>query len=240
MTEQTHTMIATGRPDGTTAGPGQPSERTTTHGLPLDGSQWLVGPDPELARVDHGAQPAVGGRVEPPVSRAREVVHAPVGEELSRSGLRVAVYGLHGGAGASTVAAMLRSRGVDAYDLDEDGLAEGDAGRGSSDVTVLVIRTTAAATARLHQAVRTWRARLGTPPVLVTVPDVPTGAPPAAVRYRLRALRNDYRGPIKVPWIWALREADTFDQIASTKKARTAAQQLVDELSTITHTTLGK
>lgn len=208
-----HTGISTERLEHSNPGAGA--------AMPLDGSQWLVGPDPDL-------------RPAGTTSTASTASAADVG-------LRVAVHGLHGGAGTSTIAAMLRSQGVAAHEGGhlQDGRQPGD-GTNGADVSVLVLRTTAPATALLHRSLLTWRAQLGAPPVLITVPDIPTGAMPAAARYRLRAMRGDFRGPITVPWLWPLREADHYDQISTTKKARNAARQLVDDLARTTATTLGK
>lgn len=69
-------------------------------------------------------------------------------------------------------------------------------------------------------------------PVLVLVADAPA-ADPAAVRYRLQALRGQIAGVVRVPFLPALRAVDHVGELADHPKIRRAAQELSGGLSRI-------
>jgi hypothetical protein len=131
---------------------------------------------------------------------------------------RVAVLGAHGGAGARTVAGLLRIVGAEVE------LMSAGERLPLSATPVLVARSTAAGLGRAAEMLSTWHA--GTPaPWLLVVADLPV--PPAApVRYRTRVLSTQVRGCLTVPYLWPLRGADTVDDVARTKVVQRAARDL--------------
>ena len=134
----------------------------------------------------------------------------------------LAVLGAHGGAGASTVADLLRAQGATVSEL--------VAGQRlpASAVPVLVARSTARGLAAAAQALASWHPSVPRP-WLVGVADVPS-PPPMPVRFRMRALGAQARGSVEVPYLWPLRAADTAAEVAGTKSVSRAAARLREAL----------
>lgn len=135
----------------------------------------------------------------------------------------VAVLGAHGGAGARTVAGLLRIVGAEVE------LMSAGERLPTSATPVLVARSTAYGLGRAAQLLARWHPDVPAPWLLV-VADLP--APPApGARYRARALRAQVRGCLTVPYLWPLRDADTVDDVAATRAVRQAASDLGRQLA---------
>lgn len=111
-----------------------------------------------------------------------------------------AVCAAHGGAGASTVAAMLDPVGAGIASVVSSAAVA--AGRRP----VLVARDSAYGTARAAAVLAEWPQGTARP-VLVVVAAAPCGAP-AVARFRLRVLAAGCAGLARVPYLHALRAAD--------------------------------
>jgi len=134
----------------------------------------------------------------------------------------VAVVGAHGGAGARTVAGLLRATGVLVTSVDNPTeLPEGA-------VPALVVRSTAAGVAAAAVALGDWPVHMARP-FLVVVADVPA-PPPPAVRYRLRELSDHVRGQVTVPFLWPLRAATEATDAADVRVVQKAAARLREAL----------
>lgn len=89
---------------------------------------------------------------------------------------------------------------------------------------VLLCPTTVYGAICLEHAVRSWSPHIPRP-WLVLVPDAPA-RPPLGVRYRITALKARLAGVATLPYLPALRTAETADAAMSDKKAQAAAQRL--------------
>ncbi|MGQ0625610.1 MAG: hypothetical protein ACT4PP_13295 [Sporichthyaceae bacterium] len=134
----------------------------------------------------------------------------------------LAILGAHPGAGARTLACLLRGAGAEAEVLDVGDRLPADA------TPVLVSRSTSAGMAAAAELLASWHPDVPRP-WLVVMADVPAPVPPA-VRYRLRALREHTRGAVKVPYLWPLRYADCPDDVVGARAVNHAATRLHDAL----------
>ncbi|MFI9203741.1 hypothetical protein [Streptomyces sp. NPDC053048] len=115
---------------------------------------------------------------------------------------RFAVLGAHGGAGVSTTVALL--------DPQQQGLAvelPSGAPLPPDHVPVVVVRSTAYGMRQVSHLLGHWHPGLGRP-WLVVVRDAPLPQLPM-VTYRLRALGSRVLGTVHVPYLAALRNAET-------------------------------
>ncbi|MGQ0624074.1 MAG: hypothetical protein ACT4PP_05375 [Sporichthyaceae bacterium] len=137
------------------------------------------------------------------------------------------VIGAHGGAGAGTVADLLRLAGADARVVDaakaDDAPAPYDRVR-ATPVPVVVARSTAAGLVRAAKVLTGWDLRQGAP-WLVVVADLPA-PPPAVVRYRIQAVAGRCAGVVTVPYFWPLRAVASLDELADPGSLRPAAARL--------------
>lgn len=134
----------------------------------------------------------------------------------------LAVLGAHGGSGASTVTELLRAQGAQVAELTPGQRLP------SAAVPVLVARSTARGLAAGASALAHWHP--GVPrPWLVVVADVPA-SPPFPVRYRIRALGEQARGAVCLPYLWPLRAADTAAEVAGNRSVSRAAARLREAL----------
>jgi hypothetical protein len=140
---------------------------------------------------------------------------------------RFAVVAAHGGAGASTVLGLLALAysGADSIELTE--LTVGDALPLSTE-PMLVARSSAAGIEAAARVLATWHPA-SAPPWFIVMADVPA-KPPFPARYRLRALSGQVRSVITVPFLWPLRAADEFSDVASSRPVLRAASSLRDAL----------
>lgn len=134
----------------------------------------------------------------------------------------LAVLGAHGGAGARTVADLLRYAGAEVELMRMGERLPADA------VPVLVARSTGSGLNAAAQLLAAWHPAVPRP-WLVVVADVPA-PPPLPVRYRMRALGGLVRGEVTVPYLWPLRGADSVDEVTDAKVVHTAAHQLAAAL----------
>ena len=135
--------------------------------------------------------------------------------------IEIVLVGAHGGAGTSTLAALL-GPAWDAGVIRDPGRA-GPLRTGGRPV-VLVARNTVMAAARAIAATTTIT-RQGTPiAVLVVVGD---GLPePAEARYRFRVLEGRVGAVVRMPFIPALRAAGSPQQVNPPRKARRTLAQI--------------
>lgn len=160
-----------------------------------------------LADAVNGRRPALGLSRQVPAARDGAVP--------------VLVAGAHGGAGATTLAALL-SPAWDLGTVPEPGARRGRLRAGGRPV-VLVTRGTVPASGRAVQAARVLT-DCGAPGlVLVVVGD---GLPePAEARYRFRLL--EARCPVvRMPWVPAFRAAASPLLVPLPRKAATALEQI--------------
>lgn len=136
---------------------------------------------------------------------------------------RLAVLGVHGGAGARTVAHLLRMAGVEVELMREGDRLPADAS------PVLVARSTAAGLEAVAELLALWHPEVPDPG-LVVVSDVPA-PPPPAVRYRLRALGPQVERTVTVPYLWPLRAAACIDEVEERRTVRRAARELATALA---------
>lgn len=165
-------------------------------------------------------------------SAARQARPAPTGppnvrrEAAIEPGFLVAAA--HGGAGASTVAALL-----------EIALGAGSAAEPTAAAAVLASRRRTLLVVARANAYGLMQAASRLPevahhrPVLVLVADAPAGDP-VAVRFRLRALDPLVSGVARVPFLPWLRAADHASDLADSPKLRRAAEALSRQLSRLT------
>ncbi|QXJ25893.1 hypothetical protein AGRA3207_007460 [Actinomadura graeca] len=129
------------------------------------------------------------------------------------------VIGVHGGAGASTLARLLDPAGAGECTQWRPG-AGADLGR----TALLVARSTAAGLAAAAEWVTRWRPELRRP-VLMVVADAPFRAPPL-VRYRIRALSSRVHAVIEVPYFPCLRHLDDPAEALAQRKVAAAVGQV--------------
>lgn len=134
-----------------------------------------------------------------------------------------AVLGAHGGAGARTVAAMLQVSGAKV-----EVVPRGDAVPEAA-TPVLVCRSTAAGLAAAAERLVDWPAHVPRP-WLVVMADVPAPASPR-VRYRVRALADQVRGMVEVPYLWPLRTANWPGDLMDAKVVAKMSRELADAFS---------
>jgi hypothetical protein len=130
---------------------------------------------------------------------------------------RFAVIGAHGGAGTSTVTAMLDPTRLGVAVEVSAGVSA--AGRHP----VLVARGTAYGTARAAELMADWPPRWPRP-WLVLVADAP-GDPPPAARFRLRVLSGRLTGVARLSYLHRLRCVDDpLEALTDRRVARVAAR----------------
>lgn len=134
-----------------------------------------------------------------------------------------AVFGAHGGAGATTVAALLDPHTRDDAVEMRCGYDSPPGGAHS----VLVARTTAYGLARAARWLLIWP---GPAPVLVLSADAPS-PPPDAAEQLLKALLPSCAGAVFLPWLWPLREASDPYDIIGVRPVRRAAATLAADLA---------
>jgi hypothetical protein len=135
----------------------------------------------------------------------------------------------HGGAGASTVAALLHeAAGLDAA-LEAAGARRAQLLQRPRQV-LLVARATAYGTASAALALGALPPTFT--PVLVLVADSPLPDPPA-VRYRLRALGARLAGTVRIDYLPAARGIDDPRELASSPAGRRAAAALLRQLAAL-------
>lgn len=137
------------------------------------------------------------------------------------------MIGAHGGAGSTSVAALLNSKdpdtAVEPGGADAAKLAERDR------VVVLVARSTAYGMAAAARRLTAWPS--STLPWLVVVADAPA-PPPVAARFRVRALRPRTAGIAQVPYLFPLRAVDHAAEVLDATSVSRAAVQLLRALTT--------
>jgi hypothetical protein len=131
------------------------------------------------------------------------------------------VAGAHGGAGTSTLAALL----APAWDMGVIQAAAPAGGlRPGGRPVVLVTRNTVAAAGRAVTAV-TAVTRTGLPVAVLAV--ISDGLPePAEARYRFRVLEGRVGAVVRVPFAAALRAAGSPLQVSLPRRARRALAQI--------------
>jgi hypothetical protein len=136
----------------------------------------------------------------------------------------VVVVAAHGGAGATTVADLLRLAGPAADVTEARHCLHDPAGA----ALLVVARTTASGTAAAawHVTHAPRPARLH----LVLVADAPA-PPPLACRYRARALKGVVAAVTWVPWVWSLRAVDRVTDADDAQAVRRAAAALRDAVT---------
>ena len=141
---------------------------------------------------------------------------APAPSAGRRKGSReIVVTGAHGGAGTTTLAALLHTT----WDMGVFRCpAGGPAIRTGGRPVVLVTRNTAAAAARAVGAVNALDGH-GCPIAVLAIVSDGSPEPPAAV-YRFRVLAGRVGTVVRVPFIASLRAADDPAQAALPRKAR--------------------
>jgi len=184
----------------------------------------LIDEDDEVAEQEAPAPAAAA----PPRSPARRPTRQRrVEDPRAELAAGFLVAAAHGGAGAGTVAGLLDIALGGGAGAEPKAPAAVLASRRRQ--LVLVARANAyglsCAAARLPSIAHHR-------PVLVLVADAPA-ADPAAVRYRLQALRGQVTGVVRVPFLPALRAVDHVGELADHPKIRRAAQQLSGVLSRI-------
>ena len=133
----------------------------------------------------------------------------------------IVVAGAHGGAGTSTLAALL----APAWDVGViQAAAPGGGLRPGGRPVVLVARNTVAAAGRAVTAV-TALTGAGLPVVVLAV--ISDGLPePAEARYRFRVLDGRVGAVVRVPFAAALRAASSPLQVSLPRRARQALAQI--------------
>lgn len=189
----------------------------------------LIDADPDAAPAPAAAPlptvPASRPRTHPPAPRPTAPRPATHPARALTTGYVVA--GAHGGAGTSTVVALL-----------DIALGPGAGAEPAAVGALIAARHRALLlVARSHAyGLRAAADRLPVlahhHPVLVLVADAPAGDP-AAVRYRVRALEGLVAGVVRVPYLPALRAVDQASDLADHPKIRRAAAALRAELSRI-------
>lgn len=181
---------------------------------------------PRRPRSAPSAPPTAGPVRRQPVRPVRPA--PPVAERQNQTGTGFLVAAAHGGAGASTVAALL-----------EVALGPGIAAEPKAPAAVLATRRRTLLVVARANAYGLMQASARLPevahhrPVLVLVADAPAGDP-VAVRFRVRALDPLVSGVVRVPFLPWLRAADHASDLADFPKLRRAASALARELSHIT------
>lgn len=134
----------------------------------------------------------------------------------------IVIVGAHGGAGVTTLAALLRP----AWDMGAVSPPGQDRGllRTAGRPVVLVTRGTVTASSRAVAAVGVLGAQ-GVPVAVLAVTD--DGLPePAEARYRIRLLQARVGAVVRVPYIPALRIADDPLRVDLPRRARRALTEI--------------
>jgi hypothetical protein len=133
---------------------------------------------------------------------------------------QIVVAGAHGGAGASTLAALLDP----AWDLGAVALRRPGRPLPAGLPVVLVARCTVASAWRAVAAVRALAVQgTGVAVLAVTGDGLPE---PAEAAYRFRVLGGRVGGVVRVPFIPALRAAADPRQVRLTRRARSALAEI--------------
>lgn len=140
------------------------------------------------------------------------------------------VAGSHGGAGASTVAALLDQAAGPGVALEAAGARRAQLLERPRRL-LLVARPTAYGTARAAAALAALPPSAAKP-LLVLVADSPLPDPPAA-RYRIRALRARVAGVARLGYLPAARALDDARDLAATPGGRRAADLLHRDLAAL-------
>lgn len=200
----------------------------------MSGSSFLAAAG--LIEVDPAAESAPAAAPRPAATVARPRTRPPAPRPVApRPAPRPAralatgyvVAGAHGGAGTSTVVALLDIALGPGAGAEPAALGALIAARRRA--LLLVARSHAYG---LRAAADRLPALAHHRPVLVLVADAPAGDP-AAVRYRVRALEGLVAGVVRVPYLPALRAVDQASDLADHPKIRRAAASLRAELSRI-------
>jgi hypothetical protein len=131
----------------------------------------------------------------------------------------IVLAGAHGGAGTSTLAALL----APAWDMGAVGMLAGSLRPGGPPL-VLVARSTVAAAGRAITAITT-AAAAGVPVAVLAV--VGDGLPePAEARYRFRVLEGRVGAVVRLPFVPAFRAADDPGQVRLPSRARQALAEI--------------
>jgi len=154
----------------------------------------------------------------PPRRRPAPDSAAPTGGYL--------VFAAHGGAGASTVAALLTAATGPGLVLEGAAARPAQLAAAPREL-LLVARATAYGLARAAAALSGWSLPA---PYLVLVADAPLGDPPA-VRFRAAALRARTAGLARLDYLPAARGVDDPRQLAGTAAAERAARRLLAQLT---------
>ena len=135
-----------------------------------------------------------------------------------------AVFGAHGGCGASTVAALLDPDRIgQAVEIGPDECVS------SQWIPVVVTRSSAYGTASACDLVSQWPDEV-TRPWLVVVPDAPV-RPPQTARFYLRAMRSRTAGITCLPYLSQLRDVVSVTEILGDRAVQRAGQTLLSRLS---------
>ncbi|MGP4104738.1 hypothetical protein [Nonomuraea sp. KM90] len=129
------------------------------------------------------------------------------------------LIGAHGGAGTSTLVALLNHQASAPHAVEYTG------GALPADHRVAVVASsTAAGTQQAARMVAGWPRELARPVLLVRAAD-PFGLPPMS-RYQLKAISTEVGAVIRVPYLFALRQLDAATALTSSTRTTRAAQRL--------------